>query len=335
MSDQYQHLLSTYVQRPLTDPKTINDALTEAYQCAYNGACHVLRGRVRVPDILPGFAFVLHRIVPLPGRDGDLVKMGGKGTMYRASFLRSLADTAGIRHTSTTRCDDRTDGHLAEYEVVLEGTDLLMRARKWMSRYQLDLRDGSPRADQIMTRAKTTDDGQRTLDEKRTFITQQAETGAYTRAMTEALAIQRGFKNGDLAALDIILPSVEIHAAAASPAQRERMADMAMARMMGAWGPAPAAPAPPPPPAPSFDDIPEEPAPVDEEHPFHDEDDEPWDEPPEEVVDRPINDDEKEYLKRIGVYTKPTLRDLGWQEGQPVMLSVYQRAVAEYGGASS
>lgn len=361
---QQQPSYLQWVGRHLTTANEANQALIELYQAAAQGHCHALRGRIRLASVLPGFAVVIHEIVPTPD---DITKMGGKGAIYNARFVRKVADMAGLSQVRSRRLDGDRDPYLREVEVTLTGRDLTGRERSWVGTYELDLRDGSPRSEAAL-RARSRE---KNLEDKRSHITQACTTGAYCRAVVDALALQRGgFEargNKDPIWLPLYLPVLEIHLQGASPAVRDAITLQALSAVMGVYGPAAQAqPAAPPPaeepepevqdqgPADDYDDSgegydpdgdayedppfddpqPEAPAPP---PPPPEPDPEPAPAPPpqerDDNPDRPISADEKAKLESLGVYRQAMLAKCGWTKGHPVTLAVYREAIKRFGGA--
>jgi len=324
-----------------TDTEAANAALVELYKAAARQECHVTGGRVRIPCLVPGTALVVHELHPVG--DVDVEDMRRKGVIYKASFLRTLANTAGIRMVRTQRMDDDTDPHLRDVEVAVEVVDLLLRRSQLVGRYELDLRDGSDRAQGMQ---------QGMLKSKREHISSLAATGAYCRAIVEALAIRRGFKSEErnLAWLPVYVPRVEVHAASAPP---DMLAAMSMAAIQQIYGlpPQPVAhqalPSPPAvqalPFAPASGDLGDDMIDVgadpdtfggaDDEVPFAD-DTLPEDVPPPEDDSRPITDQEQAHLQQIGCWKRSVLKGCGWSEddGRPT-LAVYRKAIEMFGGA--
>jgi hypothetical protein len=280
---------------------------------------------------VPGTALVVHELKPIP--DVDVQDMSGKGVLYKASFLRVLADTAGIHTIATRRMDDESDAHRCDMEVAVEAVDLLLRRSQFVGRYELDLRDGSERANTLQGRAA------RMLSEKRQHITSQATTGAWCRAVVDALALRRGFPKDEANGiwLPIYVPRVEVHAPSAPPGVAEEISRAAVAQLYGLPGlvaaPAvPAAPAPEPAPQlpPPEVDTDQDPAAHDDPVPFADEP--PEDVPPAEDTSRPITPEEEAHLRSLGCWSQKILKRCGWTDGRP-SLAVYRQAVAMFGGA--
>ncbi len=362
------------IATPITDVRQANELLAHLYTLAANKAAHVARGRSRISSIIPGFALVVHEVWPVTeGQDNDITDMGGKGKMYRSTFMRTLAQTAGLRVKHSVRIDDGRHPHLAAFEVVLSGQDLAMRPRQWVGNYELDLRDGSSRleglaGEELAAAAKRKGGGGlKMMIEKRNHIVSLAETGAFCRAVVDALSIQRGFRNIQPLALPIYIPTIELHTEPAPDEMRQAMGMAALGAMMG-WGP-PAQPAAlptqrqnlpaPAPTAPAAagsglqnDIIDEDGFPVDDEpddgdHPFEDEPDDSDEEPEAPADDTPPDDPpaggppddpqitnaQKEELKELGCWRKGCFFDLGWKEGQPVTESMYVALKKKYGGA--
>lgn len=314
---------------PITDTEEANAALQQLYEAAYDGKAVVARGRVRIPYIMEGFALTIHCLHPVP--DEDIVDMGNKGRIYSASFLHRVADVAGVRVVRSHRTDRGDEQYLREFECVVTCQDLLMRQRQAIGRYELDLTDGSARA----TAAK------KGLNGMREHINARAETGAFCRAIVEALAIPRSFKRDIIYDALVYVPSMEIHAGSAGPEVRQAMAMAAVNAQMGAFGPPQqyrAAPEPAPQPEkftgqtepqgyPSL--------PPDEQTPFPDNDapvDDTAPEPP--APDPPANcsKEQIEELKRVGCYKQGMLKEMGWSGQGSVTVDVFQRAMAKYGG---
>lgn len=327
--------------KPITDADEANAALRAIYKCAADSECIVARGRVRIPSIMPGFALVFHRM--LPGPD-DIIDMGRGTSVYKSRYIRQIAESAGLSVSETRRCDGGTDPWLREVEVTLTGYDLLTRARQWRGRYEADFRDGSARLAGLP-------DGM--VKGKRQHILSLAETGAYCRAVVAALAIPRGFQDGNNADIFMIIPSIEIHLASAPEAVQQAITLQALGAVMGAYGaPAPALPPPAPSPAPVLpppidDEIPE---PEFDEIPF-DEDGMLPDEDPEDVLDihapaenpnRPITQAEHKKLNDLGCYRQTTLKAHGWDSNpgpdgrrKPITLATFNSILAQYGGNNS
>jgi len=361
MPDEQRPPFEQWLGQSLTSTADVNRALNDLYRSAAGGACHALRGRIRLPSVVPGFAVVLHEVWPQP--EDDVIDMKGKGRMYSARFIRKLADMAGLSVVRVRRLDDDSDPNVRESEVTIEGRDLTGRSRRWVGTYELDLRDGGARADAAG----------RGLRDKRQHIAQAATTGAMCRAIVDALAIRRGFKAGDEAVwLPMILPNLEVHLESASPAVRDAITLQALSAVMGTFGPAPEPP--PAMPAPGADDMgpivddpdgpdgmpydPDEP----DETPFNDAPPKsaapsndappksagPPDPEPQSAAeaqepapsndapdgDRDINDAEKDKLKSLGLYRKAILAKVGWDAGRPVKLSEFKAVIEQFGGSA-
>lgn len=333
-----RHPVMDLVRRPITDAAEANQALNALYSMAANKDCVAARGPQYLGQIMPGFALVLVDVWP---DEDDVLDMKKKGWLYRGTFLRRLMDVMGLRITSTVRCDDGLEPHRREYEVAVEGADLRLTRRVWRGSYELDLRDGSTRANDLKAAM---------LREKRTHITSQAETGALSRAILAALAIPRGYNGNDAENRiysPIIVPVMELNAATASDEVRQAMSLAAVQSAIGAYGPAPEPPriqhAPPAPYVPSDD--PEDDLGEVDEPPLADEDEGPTPEVDAPVDDEPPLDDtndperaitaqEKAKLKEIGAFKQSILKGLGWSGEGHVSKRVYDAALAEYGGAS-
>ena len=333
----------SYVGIPITDVRKANLALQDMYMGAVNGNCVVARGRVRLPDIMPGFALVVHQIYPDPDlKDGnDIVNMGGKGKMYSASFLREVAEVACVRTLATKRTDDASDPFLRGFEVVVGGMDLLLRNRQSIGRYELDLRDGSPRIEALDANGNIRDKAKARRD-AREHIESKAATGAFCRAVVELLALPRSNKKTKIEGVPLYIPNLEMHAASAPPEVRAAMAIGAIQAVMGAFGPmarqAPQLPAPNSAPALGPPAAAEEVPPNDEwgdEPPFVEPDPEPeYDLPPDDsAVDSPITDQQKQQLNELGCWKQSVLKELGWPGQGKVTQAIYHAAMKEYGGA--
>ena len=323
MSNDPMAALRPHLNTPITDAARANEALIAAYRADADGLAIAARGRVRLSSIIPGFALVIHEIYPT---EADVQQLGKRGFAYKASFLRRLLDSAGLSIVAEDRRDDGTDPRLREFEVTLEGVDLQLQRRRWTGRYELDLRDGNARAAAIKN--------QRMLDEKLQHINQLAATGALTRAIVEALAIQRGFQTAADAMRPILLPSMTIYAAGAPPEVQAQITAAAIGAAFGAFGPTPAATLPAPQPVslpPTTTMISATPAglepPIgDDDVPFADDDAAAAD----AVADRPITDAERAELEARKLWRRDLLSQAGWSGEGPVPVSVYHRMI---GGA--
>jgi hypothetical protein len=322
MSEESNRPVDELAWETVTDPKRANYVLSRLYTDAADGNSYVARGRVRISDIIPGFAMAVHEVRPT---DDDVTNK--KPFIYRASFLQQLAATAGLRTVQVERCDDGSRPLVREYECTLAGLDLAFRNRTWKGRYELDLRDKSARVVAI------TSDKQ--LGSKRQHMNQICATGAFSRAVIEALALRRGCADPQAGRRDdlfkpIYIPSMELHAASAPQVVRDAMSLGAAQAVLGIYG-APSVPAAPAPELPPPDDEPFEPY---DEVPFEAEDgavDEPMPPPPPEA-DRLITAAEAEEIKAAGI-TQTELQEVGWDGEWPCRLSTYKRVMKAYGGA--
>lgn len=327
MTQQQNHLdaLLGACQRPYPNVDRANAILGDLYAAAARGEIIVARGRVRLPTILDGFALVLHVIWPEPGQ--DLTDAKSKGWLYRAAFLRRLLDVSGLRIDETKRMDDGSDPNLRAFRVTVTGKDLLHRQRQWIGDYELDLRDGSARDGMKATQMR----------EKRTHISQLAATGAMTRAVVDALAIDRGFKTVEEATRAVVIPTIALHVESASESVRGMISQAAVLAEFGMFGPATQRPAAiDAPPARAALESPS--AGTDDDEPFLDDDipddlpddDVPFggpgdDEPPASPEpDRPITAAEQQELKDRGLWQAERLMQFGYSGKGKVMLSTYR-----------
>jgi hypothetical protein len=322
MSGPVDHLRD-YIRVPITDARAANAALGAMYQAASEGRCTVARGRVYIPSLVPGFALVVHALYPTAE---DLTPISGK-SMWKATFMRLLLDTAGLRIARSDRRDDDRNPARREYEVTVEGIDLMMHRRQWIGTYELDLTEGGARASGM---------GEGQYKSKLHHISQLAATGALLRAIVDALAIPRNFDSKQAAMRPVLVPCMEVHAASAPPEVQAMMTTAAIHAVMGAYGPAPAPALPavpaPPPGLPAGEHPPSDPIPFDDETPFLPDDEF---EPPLDDLEseRVVTREEMEELKAIGALKKSVLGALGWPGGDaPIRKAVFDKAMAKYGG---
>ena len=306
-----------------TDIGAANAALLDLYNHADQiGDCHVTGGRVRLPMLLPGTALAVQRIDPTPD---DILSMGGNFG-YKADFLRRLAATAGISTTETTRHDPQTSEFIRDMEVTVSGVDLLMQRRSWTGRYELDISPGGARHAAMQ-------DGEKSQAPK--HVEQKATTGAYTRAVTEALAIPRGYRKADKGekkiGLPIFIPKIQVHMATASPEVAAMMQQAAIATLFGfAQMPAATVPAAPQPIAPADDPVPFEETPPSTPEASAGQ---PPSQPPA-ASDVPITKDEESRLAAFGAWNEDALLGIGWTKGSPVTHRHFEAALAKFGPPS-
>lgn len=341
---------------PIIDAGTANNVLAWLYGEANAGRAVVTGGRVRIPFIMPGMAMVIHRVEPQQRVDGknsgaDITDMYGKGLMYSATFMRKLANIVGLSTISSSRCDNGSEPYLREFECVVGGMDLLMRKRQWIGRYELDLREGGAREGSVMSTRASKDIQTKQIREKREHVAQIAETGAFCRACVEALSIPRSLKDVQDPWVPVFVPTIELHAATASPEVLNAMAHAAVSAMMGSFGPPPAptaysrpAPMAAPQQAPPMDGFEpmEEPVEGEDFPPLEDEDPPFADNahpqeapaPAADDPDRPITDEEKVAIEQLGAWKQPILKECGWPgTGRPTK-AVHDAILAKFGGAS-
>jgi hypothetical protein len=148
-----------------------------------------------------GFALQVTAVEVTSPEESYPVKGGeGKRGLGKA-ILNRLAQAAGIEWVTDkcVRLDDGSDPHYCYFQVVAVRRGLDNRIQPLMATKEMDLRDGSPLATEIISSGKTTQSGQATLAGQRAHIVSHAETKAKLRLIREATGLRHSYSGAELA----------------------------------------------------------------------------------------------------------------------------------------
>lgn len=147
-----------------------------------------------------GFALQVTAVEVTSPEESYPVKGGeGKRGLGKA-ILNRLAQAAGIEWVTDkcVRLDDASDPHYCYFQVVAVRRGLDNRIQPLMATKEMDLRDGSPAAEEIINAGKTTQSGMATLAGQRAHIVSHAETKAKLRLIREATGLRHSYSAAEL-----------------------------------------------------------------------------------------------------------------------------------------
>ncbi len=182
--------------------------------------------------------------------DADTYSTGGGKKGLAKAALEQIAGAAGVTWDPALcrRVDDRRDPHYCAVEVVgyVRGFDGSVRTITGDK--ELDLREGSPNADAIRSKARDGKDAEKQLREMRQHIQSHAYSKAKLRAI-RSLGVRTGYTDAELAK-PFAVARLMFTGPTSDPALRREFARMQATAMVGGMSqlygtPAPAAlPAP-------------------------------------------------------------------------------------------